>query len=79
MSDAAETLPDPVLPAVGPPPPAPVTARSEPQDFLFDADRLALFVDKLRASGVKTFKHPSGLEFTFEQTRQLPIRPTEGW
>lgn len=62
-----------------PPPGAPVTSRSDPESFLYDAARLAEFVDKLRASGVKSFEHPSGLRFSFEQASRLPIKPAEGW
>jgi len=70
MSDAAD--------ATVPPPP-PVTTRSDPGGFLCDADKLAEFVDKLRASGVKTFEHPSGLRLSFEPSPRMPIRPAEGW
>jgi len=90
MSDPAETPPAaPETPAAALPagttvrlsePGQPVTARSDPESFLYDADRLAEFVDKLRISGVKTFEHPSGLRFSFEPTGKLPaIRPQEGW
>jgi hypothetical protein len=58
---------------------APVTARSDPELFLYDADRLGEFVARLRASGVKSFRHPSGLEFSFEPAAKMPIRPAEGW
>lgn len=43
-----------------------VTARSDPAAFLGDPDRLATFIEKLRASGVKQFAHPSGLQVSFE-------------
>ena len=72
MSDAAEAAP-------APPAEPPVTAKSDPNAFLFDGDKLADFIDKLRASGVKTFEHPSGLRLSFEPSAKLPVRPAEGW
>jgi hypothetical protein len=75
MSDAAATTAE-----TAPEPPASITSRSDPGAFLWDLDHLAEFVDKLRASGVKTFDHPSGLRLSFEPSGKLPaIRPAEGW
>lgn len=42
---------------------------SDPAAFMDDPDRLATFIEKLRASGVRSFAHPSGLTLTFETTR----------
>lgn len=57
----------------------PITAKSDPNAFLFDGDKLADFIDKIRASGVKTFEHPSGLRLSFEPSGRLPLRPPEGY
>lgn len=54
----------------------PVTAKSDPAAFLADLEKLADFVEKLRASGVKTFSHPAGLALTFESAAKAP---TPGW
>ena len=72
MSDAADT---PAAPP--PPPPAPVTSRSDPLAFLDDLDKLAVFVEKLRSSGIKTFEHPCGLRLSFEPTA-APL-PSRNW
>jgi hypothetical protein len=77
MSDAADA---PAQPPVEPPPSALVTTRSDPGTLLLDLHQLADFIDKLRASGVKTFEHPCGLRLSFEPGGKLPaIRPSEGW
>jgi hypothetical protein len=43
-----------------------VTSRSDPAAFMNDPDQLATFIEKLRASGVRSFVHPSGLQVSFE-------------
>jgi hypothetical protein len=52
--------------ATDPPAEERVTSRSDPAAFLGDPDRLATFIEKLRASGVRNFVHPSGLQVAFE-------------
>lgn len=64
-----------VLTPDGVPAPAPVTSRSDPAAFMGDPGQLATFIEKLRASGVKHFAHPSGLVVTFEGPAR-PVAPS---
>lgn len=54
----------------------PITARSDPAAFMLDPVALADFVERLRASGVRSFAHPSGLQVTFEGA---PAKAHPGW